>query len=243
MNVYSLETYRNILIQAIDNQYQFIRFETKDILVNKKIFILRHDVDISPIMALRLGQIEFELDVKANYFFQIGAETYNIFSEENRNIIVALRQLNHSVGLHVDENIFKEEDTSIGETIEWFNRNVTFIDNIVSFHRPTEKVLGKKFDHFISAYQEEFFNNEKYLSDSRKNQDFYPKLMEWIQKGKPMIQLLLHPVWWCPEDNHEKILEAIGRRRKNELDVYLNSNFKKVFGRFIPNNENRTFGL
>lgn len=47
------------------------------------------------------------------------------------------------------------------------------------------------------------------------------------------IQLLLHPCWWESETDKRVIYKAISKRKQNDLDEYLLSNFSKVFGNVI----------
>ncbi len=239
--VFTHESFKNIIQFILKYNYIFLRFDEKP-FVNKKLLYLRHDVDISPYCAKELGEIEYSLGVKANYFFQINAETYNIFSSNILEIIHSLRSIGHCVGIHIDQLLFKEDEETIYNTLLWFNKYITEIDFVVSFHRPSVSVLGKKYHSFINAYQEVFFSNGNYLSDSRRNKEFYFKLQNYIENDKTPIQLLLHPEWWYPENDIYKFKDLLVKRKTHELEIYLKNNFNKVFGNIIKD-ENCNFGL
>lgn len=225
---FTIEFLKEILKEIASYNYCFSRFDNERSNV-KKIY-LRHDVDISPYNALKIGQMEFELNCCANFFFQIGAETYNIFSDNVISIIKQLRDMGHCVGLHIDEQ-FGTEETGIRKTIDWFSTCITPVDNVISFHRPTKSVINQSFSSFINAYETRFLNN--YLSDSRRNHEFYPQLQAWMKEQVEEVQLLLHPVWWCGIESMVDLKRVICERKIAELEQYLIMNFRKVFEQII----------
>ena len=211
--------------------YDFCRFDKK--CIKKKSFYLRFDVDISPYNAKKLGRVLYQKNIQANFFFQINAETYNCFSTEIINIINNLRSQNHCVGLHIDEHLIKFNQ--IHDTIIWFSNNICPIDKVVSFHRPSEVIIGKKFKKFINTYDNNFFNKDTYVSDSAYNKEFANKLNNLLEKKEKKIQLLLHPEWWTKFRKEKIIFDEILKRRNDELRQYLGHNFKKVFSRYNKN--------
>src|ERR1700741_2146743 len=91
----------DILAKARAAGYAFARFDRAS--PGGKVFYLRHDVDISPRNVLLMGRLAQEQGVASNIFFQLNAETYNIFSDGVIDIMRALRAAGHCVGLHVTE--------------------------------------------------------------------------------------------------------------------------------------------
>jgi hypothetical protein len=236
MMLHELFTYNAFasLIQTIsEHQYAFVRFDQPLESGAGKLFYLRHDVDISPGTALQLGHIEQAESVQANFFFQINAETYSPFSRETIHIMEELRGLGHCVGLHIDASLIDPDEHAIRSTLEWFHGCITNIDFVVSFHRPAESILLREFDGFTNAYSTSFFSSDRYLSDSRRNPDFYGKLEAWLAQGRTPIQLTLHPIWWYPEPDLPVLHQSLRQRRLLELDRYLMKNFKTVFGDLI----------
>jgi hypothetical protein len=240
--LFNYDSFKKLLTTIRDDyQYNFLHFGQDNMSNSQKVMYLRHDIDISPYSALRLGEIEHSLNIQANYFFQISAETYNIFNPIIIDIIKRVRSLGHLVGLHIDALIFGDEESTILSTLKWFKDCVTEIDFIVSFHRPTPILLNKTYQSFLSTYQSGFFAPKLFLSDSRKNRDFYPKLIKLLKANETPIQLLLHPIWWYPEDSLKNLKKTILERRLSELNIYLKNNFKNL-KEFIKD-ENSTFRL
>jgi len=240
--LFTYDSYEKLLREIKDQyKYSFLRFDHQLLENTDRLLYLRHDVDISPYSALQLGKIEHKLDITANYFFQIGAETYNLFSSNTIQIIKDLFSMGHCVGLHIDEVLFRDNGEKIFSTLKWFKECITDVNLVVSFHRPSNSMLHRKFNSFISAYQTDFFSPENFLSDSRKNEEFYPKLMKLLNENRSPIQLLLHPAWWYPEKDVIKFKDKIVKRRISELNKYLKSNFKNL-ERHIED-EDHTYGL
>jgi|HubBroStandDraft_1064217.scaffolds.fasta_scaffold41455_2 hypothetical protein len=221
----------DILATARAAGYVFARFDRAP--ADGKVFFLRHDVDISARNALVLGRLAQEQGVQSNFFFQLNAETYSIFSDEVIDIMRTLRAAGHCVGLHIDETRFGDDETVIRRTIDWFSSCVLAVDDIMSFHRPSSAVLGKTYAAFINAYDPRFFSPDAYLSDSRRSLAFLPTLMQWLGAGLPRIQLLLHPEWWTGINDDRAIWTELRDRRQHDLEQYLMINCRNVFGHVI----------
>jgi hypothetical protein len=223
--------FREILSAGKAAGYAFARFDR--VPADGKVLFLRHDVDISARNALVLGHLAEEQGVQSNFFFQLNAETYSIFSDEVIGIMQTLRAAGHCVGLHVDEKRFGDDEGLIRRTIDWFSSCVLAVDDVMSFHRPSPTVLGKPYTTFINAYDPRFFDADTYLSDSRRSLAFLPTLAQWLEAGRPRIQLLLHPEWWTGINDDHAIWSELRDRRQFELEQYLMINCRKVFGHVI----------
>ena len=226
--MFDYKSFEEILSEIKSFNYNFLRFDENSRQGN--IIYLRHDVDISPRAAKVLAEIEHSLGIKSNFFFQIDTDTYNIFSLESLSIIKQLRSFGHLVGLHINELLLDPAPQKIYPTLKWFNECITAIDFAISYHRPSLSVLNEENGLFLSSYQNRFFSPETYLSDSRRNADFYPQLVAYLRDGRSPLQLLLHPCWWYPEQDPVKFKNILIRRRKLELKSYLNKNFPKYMG-------------
>jgi hypothetical protein len=228
----------DILSKAKAAGYTFARFDRP--APGDKVLYLRHDVDISPRNVGVMGRLAQEQGVASNIFFQLNAETYNIFSDEVIHIMRALRAEGHCVGLHIDEVRFGADEDVVRRTIDWFSSCVLPIDDVVSFHRPSGAVLGRRYTSFVNAYDPRFFDPDSYLSDSRRSLAFLPTLAAWLSAGRPRIQLLLHPEWWTGINDDLGIWTELRARRQYELEQYLTTNCRKVFGHVVAA-ENRNF--
>lgn len=233
---FSEPDFRNILQALGECGYRFCRFDQPHDGEGRRVY-LRHDVDISPAMALRLGTIEKECRVVANYFFQMNADTYSGLAPETIAIIRELRSMGHGVGLHIDENLIAAEASAIRKTIDWFDDCVTPIDKAISFHRPSQGVLGRDFDGFANAYGSPFFHPDGFFSDSRRNNKFKGQIINAAQSGVNPLQLLLHPCWWYPEADMKAFADRVLARRRAETVRYLRKNFAAVFTPVIAADE------
>ncbi|HEY2013017.1 MAG TPA: hypothetical protein VGH38_05915 [Bryobacteraceae bacterium] len=223
--------FEEIIRRAKDQGYRFLRFDQSldGAEPSQRRIYLRHDVDISPRMALRLGEIAGKNGITSNLFFQINSETYTLCSPQTLKYIERLREMNHCVGLHVDENLIGSDEEAVARTIEWFRTCCGPIDSVVSFHRPNERVLGRVYQKFVNAYGAPFFGEDRYLSDSRRSLAFWPKLTEWLEEGRSPIQLLLHPEWWHSVSSTAEFADELRRRRVWELECYMATHFRRVF--------------
>ena len=209
--------YREILNLFKKGGYKFCFFGEKPDQKVKRVY-LRHDVDFSLEKALQLAKIENRARVRSTYFIRLSAPFYNIFDPVNLEIIKEINNLGHRIGLHY------EGDTTNKMTIEReVSRQIQIlqsyfkVENVVSFHRPSKFVLGKKFGKFVSTYQSEFFKKIKYLSDS-KGSWREGCICQWLKSDSPPknLQVLLHSIWW-------------GRKEKNanlHLQQWLKEKFK-----------------
>jgi len=230
---FSDESYIEIMQTIKSHGYEFVKLT--DGMSDKKVkrFLMRHDVDISPVGAIKLGKMEAENGVVSNFFFQLNAETYQMLSPTCIGICKELQSMGHLVGLHVDSTLFSEEEDKIKGTIDWIRDNLFPMDYAISFHRPLPGSLGKKYVGFVSAYDADFFTTDFYVSDSRGEDKFYDKLERLLNLDATFIQLLLHPCWWENETDKREIYQTISKRKQNDLDEYLLFNFSKVFGNII----------
>lgn len=227
------ESYIEIIQTVEAYGYQFVKLT--DDMHDKKVkrFLLRHDVDISPAGALKLGKMEADNNVVSNFFFQLNAETYQMLSPVCISICKELQSMGHLVGLHVDSALFSEEEDKIKGTIDWIRDNLFPMDYAISFHRPLPESLDKKYASFASAYDADFFDTNFYVSDSRGEDRFYEKLESLLNLDVSFIQLLLHPCWWENMTDKDKIYQSISKKKQNDLDEYLLFNFAKVFWNVI----------
>lgn len=232
-------TFRAILIRALERGYGFARIDEPFGTTGGRVFYLRHDVDISTPMASRLGEIEHEHNVRGNFFFQLNAETYSFFVPETLDIVARLRAMGHCVGLHIDELLIGADERAIAETFDWVTRRIAPMDRAVSFHRPSPEVLGRRYDAFVNAYDGRIFDAGSYLSDSRRSLAFHDTLMGWLDEGRPRLQLLLHPEWWCEVESVAEFWQRLSDRRTDQLRRYMIRNFPKVFAALLGGEERR----
>lgn len=224
---FSLQHYSYILNNALRAGYEFKGFH-EQISENSRVIFLRHDIDVSVSMALQMAELEAELGVRSTYFVLPNSPLYNLLEDEVIEILIKIRNMGHWTGLHVDlpntplfKNVTIEEATNI--LFKSFSSLVPF-EPVISYHRPTRDVFGLKFESFVNTYENRFFKDIKYLSDSKKNwREGCP--CQAILEGKyQQLQVLTHPIWWGTDDDILKVGEAIIESREREMCNYLGTN-------------------
>ncbi len=202
---FSISHYRTILETALDHGYAFIGFdELPSLPAGQRACILRHDIDYLPGRAIVMGEIEAELGIRASYFFQIVAQTYNLREANNYRVLHQLKALGHTIGLHFDaswkDDAEWEELPALCDREKVAFEALTQISpcEMISFHNPhrfADRVLDQTIPGMRHSYEPALFSQIKYLSDS---QGWYEgcvcKLFE--QRSYPVIQLLTHPYIW-----------------------------------------------
>jgi hypothetical protein len=99
MRDFTLHTYENLLKMIRSKGFSLITFEKyfKNKFKNKKVVILRHDVDKLPNYALDMAMIEKKLDIISSYYFRITPNS------NKPSIITQIEQLGHEIGYHYED--------------------------------------------------------------------------------------------------------------------------------------------
>lgn len=197
--------------------------------------LIRHDIDVSPVKALEMAQIEAAHKVSATYFVLLTSSFYNLLERENEQAIRKICQLGHEVGLHFD---FSKYGSSLSSSelqdAVFYETDVLskILDGTpirsISWHIPSTVYLGKdiplysKDGELKNAYSSEYFYGYKYISDS---------MMRWRESPEQMIaplqhpklQILTHPIWYSKEEESWDftILKHLRQKRQQEIDSYL----------------------
>lgn len=94
---FTLKTYKSLLESISDSGYEFQTFEEFILSPKERVVVLRHDVDRLPNNALRMAQLEIELQSKASYFFRVVPFVFNEY------IIRSCVNLGHEVSYHYED--------------------------------------------------------------------------------------------------------------------------------------------
>lgn len=214
---FSFKHYREILNLFKKNGYKFCFFSEYPDFMRKKVW-LRHDIDFSPEYALEFARFENKAKIHSTFFVRLPCPFYNVFDLFYLKIIREISNLGHQIGLHYEGNTSNEKmiEKEVKKQIQIL-KNYFPIKKIVSFHRPSKFILGKKFKSFINTYQPEFFKKIKYLSDSKKNWR-EGCVCQWLENNFPPknFQILIHPVWWVIKERDPNLV----------LQIYLKEKFK-----------------
>lgn len=95
---FTKNTYKKILVALKNNGYSFLtikEFLETDKLPEKYV-VIRHDVDVDPVIQLEFAKMEHELGINTSYYFRY---IESIFKPE---IISSIHDLNHEIGYHYE---------------------------------------------------------------------------------------------------------------------------------------------
>ena len=196
---FTYEGYINLINLLKENQYEFCDYNNYS--KREKVVIMRHDVDNSLEKAVELAKLEAEHDIISTYFILLSTDFYNISSKKSLQMIKKIQELGHSVGLHFDEDKYNNCNVSIMDAVKNEARIMEqIIDSpigVVSMHRPSTKTLESnyEFDNIINSYGKTFFNEFKYISDSRRI--WREDVQMIITSGEyNRLHILTHAFWY-----------------------------------------------
>lgn len=221
-----LDQYRSLLQLALDKGYiitSLIDWYKHDFYPDKKILILRHDIDSDTEGAYKMYLIEKELGVKSTYYFR--------WSTMRQDIMKQMHIDDFEVSLHFEtlasyciqhKIISQKQITSdiFDKCLEILKREIiTFknkyweISSICSHgdkrnrqlkipnHRIIENIPRSDLNILFEAYDSNIINNfDLYTSDSSVKNNFQWKNgmdpQDAIMKGRQTICMLTHPRHW-----------------------------------------------
>lgn len=115
---FTLETYRKFLGCALEEGYALTSYEdyvTSD-FTDKKVMVLRHDIDRQPENSLDVARIQYQLNVKGTYYFRMVPQSYQPL------IIEKIRDLGHEIGYHYEDLAMQKGD--LQNAIRAFEENL-----------------------------------------------------------------------------------------------------------------------
>lgn len=198
---FTYESYRNFIALLRDHKYEIASYKNWDL--SNRCAILRHDIDNDIEMALKLAKVEKELGVKSTYFVLVTSDFYNVFSAKSERILGDILECGHDIGLHFDEVRYPEFLTleDIREKILEEAKLLSFAIGkpieTVSMHRPSKRILEAdlKIPGMINSYGKTYFNNFKYVSDSRRR--WREPVDEIVISGRySRLHILTHAIWY-----------------------------------------------
>ena len=203
---FSLKHYQSCLETAQKSGYKFLTMKEAVELKapQKKVIVLRHDIDHQLRLALKFAKIEKSLGIKATYFIRLHAR-YHPFSHKGYRVLKQLKEMNHELGLHYDcdfATLFDEDPRHfLRRDKELFETLIQDKVHGVSPHEPMRssiKLTDKEANmhgFLYQAYTNLFTKDMKYISDSscRWREGC---MCEFIKKEEPRLCILTHPIWW-----------------------------------------------
>ena len=185
---FTLTIYRELLCALRQRGYQFLTFEQYCQLkgvgqagsLPEKFIILRHDVDLKAGNSLLTAQVEYELGVKASYYFRVVPQS------NQPEVIRAIAELGHEIGYHYEDMAMAHGNTE--EAFEHFQKQLSYfrqfypVRTICMHGAPTSKWDGrdlwKHYDYrdlgiIGEPYFDVDFSQVFYLTDTGRCWDGY----------------------------------------------------------------------
>jgi peptidoglycan/xylan/chitin deacetylase (PgdA/CDA1 family) len=230
---FTIENYRNQLLYALENGFEFISF-TDEFNKKRKEIIWRHDVEFSLDIALEMAKIENELGISTTYFFQVHSEFYNILERYSSDILLEIKTLGHHIGLHFDShyyNIQSEDQLNqyITQDKEYFEKVFNIKLEVFSFHNTTPFTLNcrnKTYGGLLNVYSDYYRNRYKYCADSTGYWRF--EVLDDVLNDKKVthLQVLVHDAMWSnevlsPRQRVRKSIQENADRIKDQYDRIL----------------------
>ncbi len=224
---FTYKAYENMILNLIKKNYEISDYNNYQ--EKNKAVILRHDVDNSLKKALEMAKLENKLNVSATYFILLSTDFYNPASKKSTEIIKEIIKLGGKIGLHFDEQKYQVETKE--DLIKYVRYEADILSKIidkkidvVSMHRPSKKFLEMNLEipEMINSYQKEFFEDFKYVSDSRMNwRENVEEIIESNNFNK--LHILIHPFWYEEKENImknklERFLKVSVIERYNSLE-------------------------
>lgn len=217
------------LLKIIKTKYKFI-FATdwNKYKRNKNYIILRHDVDFDTSLALKMAKIEKKQNIKANYFFLLRDDFYDLYSIETYKNIKLISNLGHKIGLHINPKIYnfhRYAKKLLKRDIKYFEFFYKIKINSISFHQPSIHSFDKiNLKLKFNSYNRKVMNHYKYFSDS--SMKFNLNHFNNQLKSNANMQLLIHPIWWITEKHgiKKKLKEVYGIKKLDIKKNFINYN-------------------
>ena len=197
---FDLDHFRDLLEAARDGGYRFAFFDGES---RSGDLLLRHDVDLSLPAAVRMAEVEGELDVQATYFVMTESEFYNVASPSGGAALARLRELGHRIGLHARWPHAAPRDG---------------FEPLVSWHNPEPDVAHEPVEGLVDVMQAPW--SDVYRSDSNQHWRQGCPHEELRVGAFERLQLLTHPeIWVYPGSTmRETMLAMLDAERELRLE-------------------------
>jgi hypothetical protein len=159
--------------------------------------ILRHDVDVSLLSALKMAEIEHGIGVRSTYFVLFSSKHYNSFEGKNASAIRQILALGHEIGLHYDVDQYASYDT---DAVHALRSEVEALQSIsgkpvrsISCHAPRDPNSILNVRGYVNADDPHL--RDIYVHDS-KGLWTVKSLAVMLNNPPQKVQLLVHPCHW-----------------------------------------------
>ena len=189
---------------ALSSGYRMAPFSLPPSRTERRIY-LRHDVDYSLEMALRLAEVNAELGIRGTFCVLLRSQIYNLLSDRSLSALEQIAALGQNLGLHASVAPTLPDngavESSIRTDFEFVQYNCSVVSAVCSWHNPTPVVLDRylaspTIGGLVNAYSASFVREIPYYSDSNMRHSVEDFMRLVGEGGSPCMQLLLHPLNW-----------------------------------------------
>jgi len=208
---FTLNIYLRLLAQLKKSGYRITTFEQYlSGSGEKKIVILRHDVDRQPANALIMAKLENKLSIKSSYYFRY------VKKSNNPSIIKQIVNMGHEIGYHYEDLALAFGDFNIAT--DFFEKHLSYfrqyyqVKTICMHGSPLskwdnrmlwEKLDYKKYDITGEPYFDLDFNRVGYFTDTGR---------KWNSSAEN-VRDKVHTNYHYPYRSSFELIEAIKRNR------------------------------
>ena len=232
---FTYDSYRGLLDLLSIHGYECADYN--DWQSHSRCVILRHDIDCDISQAVKFAELEADAHWKGTFFVLLRTDAYNPLSRDSVNMLKRIMGYGHEIGLHFDEMSYPRE-MGDSDKIRQRIRDEAFVlgqmlgtpITCVSMHRPSKTILDAdlKIPGMVNSYGQTFFNEFKYLSDSRRR---WREPVEEIIKSEDYARLhILTHAFWYNEMEHDmkaSLLDFVSRANY-ERYLMLKDNFTSL---------------
>ena len=195
---FTLTAYQQLLTSLQNEGFVFNTFEQFINNKEKKVIVLRHDVDLLPKNSLSFAKIQSDLGINGSYYFRAVPESWD------ENIIKEIAAFRHEVGYH-----YENMDTCNGDVDKAWDdfryhleklRELVEVKTICMHGSPRSKYdnrdLWEKYDYrsvgiIGEPYYDVDFDKVFYLTDTGRRWDGWkvsvrdkvPQQEKWVREG------------------------------------------------------------
>ena len=174
--------------------------ETAELSHPESCLLIRHDIDFSIELALKVAKIESQIGLRSTFFVRFDAKYYNPFFIPHLEMLHEIKSMGHELGLHYS---VYPGSTGLDPTEHVMTQKNT-LEHLLNApvesgapHEPSRTIQNSKnplADLFkVDAYSDQLMSQFKYISDSGGRwREGNP--MNWLEEKN--LYVLIHPFWW-----------------------------------------------
>jgi hypothetical protein len=230
---FTLQTYRCV-VEGLRSRWQILRLcDACAEPFTAGSLILRHDIDISPTLALPMAEIENSVGIRSTYFVGLHL-SYNPHHPRHAKIVRTIAEMGHEIGFHYDGLLYPGDGPSLKENLALLDRHIQILEEVclspvvsIARHNPSIAKEGDPFKTAVkynNAYDERLFHNTLYISDSCGAWRAGGLSPCWDEPRPKRLYLLIHAEQWADKTDADRMarFEIMRERAMREHDAFFN---------------------